>query len=228
MTVKIPLIFYNVLNFTATCFCKQTIHIRRPCKNSWCSLQPVYVQDASVYPGPADGIWGAPVGWDAVPALPPAVYVQNTAVYPGPADCIRGVPGGWDAVLVLPPACLCSGCCCIYWSFWRYLGRSCWMRHCIPALPPAVYVHNTAVYPGPAGGIRGVPGGWDAILVFPPTCVCSGCCCIFWSCLQYLGHSCRMRRFPGEPSPGSSATTPTIPPAGRGEHTDPSGHIWFV
>ncbi len=29
---------------------------------SWCSLQPVYVQDASVYPGPADGIeWGAPV-----------------------------------------------------------------------------------------------------------------------------------------------------------------------
>ncbi len=28
---------------------------------SWCSLQPLYVQDASVYFGPADGIWGAPV-----------------------------------------------------------------------------------------------------------------------------------------------------------------------
>ncbi len=27
---------------------------------SWCSLQPV--QDASVYFGPADGIWDAPVG----------------------------------------------------------------------------------------------------------------------------------------------------------------------
>ncbi len=30
---------------------------------SWSSLQPVYVQDASVYPGPVDCIgWGAPVG----------------------------------------------------------------------------------------------------------------------------------------------------------------------
>jgi hypothetical protein len=29
---------------------------------SGCSLQPVYVQDAAVYTGPADGIWGAPVG----------------------------------------------------------------------------------------------------------------------------------------------------------------------
>jgi hypothetical protein len=48
----------------------------------------------NVYTGPADGIWGAPVGWDAAPALPPAVYVHNTAVNPGPADGIRGVPGG--------------------------------------------------------------------------------------------------------------------------------------
>ncbi len=61
---------------------------------SWCSLQPVYVQDAVVYTGPADGIWGAPVGWEAAPALPLAVYVHNTAVNPGPADGIRGVPGG--------------------------------------------------------------------------------------------------------------------------------------
>ncbi len=29
---------------------------------SWCSLQPVYVQDASAYFGPADRIWGVPVG----------------------------------------------------------------------------------------------------------------------------------------------------------------------
>jgi hypothetical protein len=61
---------------------------------SWCSLQPVYVQDAVVYTGPADGIWGAPVGWDAALALHPAVYVHITAVYSGPADGILGVPGG--------------------------------------------------------------------------------------------------------------------------------------
>jgi hypothetical protein len=72
---------------------------------SWCSLQPVYVQDAVVYTGPADGIWGAPVGWDAALALHPAVYVHNTAVYPGPADGIRGVPGAlsekWTSFYVL-------------------------------------------------------------------------------------------------------------------------------
>ncbi len=48
----------------------------------------------NVYIGPVDGIWGAPVGWGAAPALPPAVYVHNTAVNPGPADGIRGIPGG--------------------------------------------------------------------------------------------------------------------------------------
>ncbi len=62
----------------------------------------------NVYIGPADGIWGAPVGLDAAPALPPAVsflvdemlswcslqpvYVQDASVYPGPADGI-----GWGA-----------------------------------------------------------------------------------------------------------------------------------
>jgi hypothetical protein len=44
----------------------------------------------NVYIGPAYGIWGAPVGWDAAPALPLAVYVQNAAVYLGPADGIWG------------------------------------------------------------------------------------------------------------------------------------------
>ncbi len=79
---------------------------------SWCSLQPVYVQDAVVYTAPADGIWGAPVGWGPAPALPPAVYVHNTAVNPGPADGISFLEDemlSWCSLQLVQDASVYSG-----------------------------------------------------------------------------------------------------------------------